>query len=81
MSKIRTIKGVDKETWMEFKNMAERNNLKLGTFFKMLVKEHNTNSKNFWENLLEGEKIFSDKEAKEMKEVIKKVRNEYGFRK
>ena len=81
MAKVRTIKGVDKEIWQEFKDMAEKNNLKLGSFFKMIVKEHKNESKKFWENLLEGEKIFSDKEARDMKEIVKKVRNEYGFRK
>ncbi len=80
MADVKTIKDVDEKTWAEFKSLAARNRLKLGVCFKLLIKEHEKTSKDFWKNLLDGEKIFSDKEAAEMKEVVKKIRNEYGFR-
>lgn len=81
MVNVKTIKDVDEETWSEFKSLAARNKLKMGTFFKLIIKEHEKSSQGFWENLLKGEKIFTDKEAEEMKETVKKIRNEYGFRK
>jgi len=42
------------------------------------MKEKNTN--NFWNTILNGERILSDKEAKEMEKVNKRIREEYGFR-
>ena len=40
----------------------------------------NTKSKDLWNNILYGEKLLSDKEAKEMHEQVAKLRKEYGFR-
>ena len=80
MAEVKTIKDVDEETWAEFKSMAAKNNVKLGTFFKTLVKGHTKNSTAFWNTILKGEKILSDKEAEELEAAVKSVRKEYGFR-
>ena len=42
------------------------------------MKEKNMN--HFWNNILNGEKILSDKEAKEMENVSERIRRESGFR-
>jgi len=81
MTEVKTIKDVDSETWAEFKSFAAKNNVKLGIFFKTLVKEHKKNSSAFWNSILKGEKLLSDSEAKELESSIKNVRKEYGFRK
>ena len=33
-----------------------------------------------WDGILKGEKILSDKEAKELEEVVRKLRDEKEFR-
>lgn len=37
-------------------------------------------TKEFWDYILNHEKVISDEEAEAMEETIKKVRKEYGFR-
>ena len=81
MVEVKTIKDVDKGTWEEFKSFAAKNNVKLGIFFKTLVKEHKKNNTAFWDSILKNEKILSDKEADELEKSIKSIREEYGFRK
>lgn len=81
MTNIKTIKEIDDETWSEFKSMAAKNKMKLGVFFKSILKEHEKTSKNFWKEILNEEKILSDEEAKDINEIIKINRKEYGFRK
>ena len=39
METVKTIKGVNEETWQEFKSMAARNNVKMGRFFEEIVEE------------------------------------------
>lgn len=80
MAEVKTIKNVDERTWGEFKHLAGRNKVKLGTFFKSLVHNHERRNKTFWDTILNCEKILSDKEAEEMEEVTTKIRKEYGFR-
>jgi len=80
MAEVKTIKGIDEETWGEFKSFAARNKVKLGTFFKTLVKEHEKNSATFWEKILNGEKILSDTEADDIEKTVTRVRAENGFR-
>jgi hypothetical protein len=80
MAEVKTIKDIDEPTWAEFKSMAARNKTKLGMFFKTLVEEHKKTRSSFWSDILDGEKILSDKEAYEMKEVVKNLRKEKGYR-
>ena len=80
MSEVKTIKNVDEETWAEFKGLAARHKVKLGTFLKTIVKEHEKSSAFFWDKVLLGEKILSDKEAEELERFFRQVRKEHGFR-
>ena len=52
----------------------------MGVLLKKMVKEHETNSSQFWNNILEGDKILSDEEAKELQSHIKSLRKNHGFR-
>ncbi len=78
MSEVKTIKDISDETWVEFKDLAAKHNVKLAEFFRVLVEEHE--KKDFWAEVLEGRKILSEKEAEELEKVIVSVRKEYGFR-
>ncbi|MBS3066331.1 hypothetical protein J4205_00775 [Candidatus Pacearchaeota archaeon] len=77
---IRSIKNVDEETWREFKAIAAKNNVKMSSLLKIMIKEFEKNSKDFWNEILNGEKLMSDKEAEEMKILTIKLRKEKGFR-
>jgi methionyl-tRNA synthetase len=81
MVEVKTIKDIDNKTWNEFKDFAAVNNMKLGAFFKTLVKEHEKNTKEFWKSILECEKVLTDDEAEDMEKIIKNSRKDYGFRK
>ena len=80
MVEVKTIKDIDEKTWSEFKSLAAINNMKLRTFFKTLVREHEVNNNHFWKTILKGKKIISDADAKELENLTKKTRKEYGFR-
>ena len=80
MTEVKTIKDVDAQTWAEFKSLAAKNKLKLGIFFKIILKEYEKTAKVFWKDILEGEKILSDKEADEIEDTVKRIRKERGFR-
>lgn len=80
MAEVKTIKDIDEETWAEFKSLAAKNKLKLGIFFKMILKEYEKNNRDFWDRILNGEKILSDEEAEDMEKIVKKIRNERDWR-
>ncbi|OIO41307.1 hypothetical protein COU56_02335 [Candidatus Pacearchaeota archaeon CG10_big_fil_rev_8_21_14_0_10_31_9] len=77
---IKTIKNVDEETWREFKVIAAKNNVKMSALLKMMIKEFEKNNKNFWNEILNGEKLMTDREAEEMKRITANIRKEKGFR-
>ena len=74
------IKYVDEETWREFKILAAKNNLKMAALLKIMINEFEKNNRKFWDEILYGEKLMTDKEAEEMKKITKKIRKERGFR-
>ena len=80
MSSVKTIKGVDEETWSEFKSLAAKDKVKMGRLFEKMVVEYKKKSNEFWSDILKGPRIISDGEAKIMEEAAKKIRKEYGFR-
>ncbi|MBI4147924.1 hypothetical protein HY490_01405 [Candidatus Woesearchaeota archaeon] len=79
MSEVKTIKNVGDDTWAEFKGLAAQHKVKMGTLFKTLIQEYKRKSP-FWEEILEGEKILSEKEARELEKVVHAVRQDCGFR-
>jgi len=74
------IKDIDEETWKEFKSLAAKNNLKMAALLKILIKNFEKNNKDFWENILNNEKVLSDREADDMEKIINNNRKEEGFR-
>ena len=74
------IKDVDEETWREFKTLAVKNNLKMAVLLKIMIKEFEKNNRKFWDEILYGEKLMTDKEAEEMIKITKEIRKERGFR-
>ena len=80
MENVKTIKGVDRETWLLFKEIAAKKGMKMGDLFESMVKEQSKRSGEFWNEVLSGEKRISDKEAEDMLKIVKKLRKERGFR-
>jgi len=82
MSEIRTIKGIDDEAWAKFKSLAAKNHMKMGQMFeKMVEKQKEQENKEFWDFVLNGERLLSDKEADELLEFTQQLRKEMVFRK
>jgi len=77
---LKTIKNVDEKTWYKFKTLAVKNRLPMGKLLAHMIDSYELESKRFWKEILDGEKILSDKEADELLEHSKNIRKEYGFR-
>ena len=77
---VKTIKGVDEETWKEFKNLAVKNNLKMPLLLKVMIKEFEKKGNEFWKEILDRERNLDETEAKDMLEITNEVRKERGFR-
>ena len=80
MEDIRTIKGINREVWLTFKELAAKKGMRMGDLFENMIKEHSKKSDGFWDDVLSGEKRISDDEAKEMLRTVKELRKERGFR-
>ena len=76
----KTIKDVDEKAWLEFKSIATRNKAKMGKMFEEMVDHYKDKNENFWDNILKGPALLSEKEAAAMLKSVKKIREEYGFR-
>ncbi len=74
------MKGIEEETWFEFKSLAAKNNLKAGQFFEKLVEFYKHNDHSFWNDVLKGEKILTEAEANDIRRITKKIRVEKGYR-
>ncbi len=77
---IKTIKGISRERWMEFKALAAGRNVPLGVLFEVMLENYEKNGELVWNEILRGEKIISDREADELYGCVKKLRKDKGFR-
>lgn len=76
----KTIKDVNEKTWRTLRMLSAEQNVKMGKLIEKMAEVYEKRSKEFWKAILEGEKILTDKEAEELKSVVKNLRKEYGFR-
>ena len=54
--------------------------LKTKELLKNMISLYEIKSKEFWKDILEGEKTLSDKEAEEILKTVHTIRKEIGFR-
>lgn len=80
MDSVKTIKGIDRETWLMFKEIAAKKGMKMGDLLASMIKEYERNAEEKWNLILNSGKILSDKEAEDMLKIVKKLRKERGFR-
>ena len=76
----RTIKNVDDETWQKLKVLSAEHDTTMGKILKKITNDYDEKNRKFWDKILKGEKIITDKEARDHKALVKKLRKEYGFR-
>jgi len=74
------IKDVDEKTWRDFRALAIKNNLKMASLLRIMIDNFEKNNRKFWNEILHGEKLMTDKEAEDMIKIIKQIRKERGFR-
>jgi len=78
--KVRTIKGVDDETWKIMKEMARQERLKMGLLLKEMAKEYKGKPSTVWNKILNAKPILTADEARDMEKIVSKIRHEHGFR-
>ncbi|MEK6934107.1 MAG: hypothetical protein AABW75_04480 [Nanoarchaeota archaeon] len=77
---VKTIKGIDEGTWIEFKTLAAKKRITMGKLLRVMIEKYSRDSNEFWDSILSGEKILTDKEAKVMHKYSRELRKERGFR-
>lgn len=77
---IKTIKGIDEETWMKFKMLAVKRCVTMGRLLANMIKTYEKNTEDTWDKILNSGKILSDEEAEEMHKTVKKLRKESWVR-
>ncbi len=77
---VKTIKGIEEETWAEFRSICTKNRLSTGQCFEKLIGFYKQNAKDFWDDILSGKKNLSSEEAQDIRVMTQKVRKERGFR-
>lgn len=80
MENIKTIKGVSREVWIRFKELAVKKSMKMGDLLENMVSEYEKNAEDIWNIILDSGKILSDKEADDLKKITVKLRKGKGFR-
>ncbi len=77
---VKTIKGIEEETWADFRSICTKNRLSTGQCFEKLISFYKQNAKDFWDDILSGKKIISHEEAQGIRVLTQKIRKERGFR-
>lgn len=76
----RTIKDVDDETWRKLKMLSAEHDSTMGKIIKKITEDYEERNRRFWDDILNSEKILSDKEADEIESFVRTLRKEKGFR-
>lgn len=76
----KTIKDVDEDTWRKLKILSAEEDMRVGKLLRNITENYIKNRVDVWAKILDGRKILSDKEAEEIEKVVKKLREESGFR-
>jgi len=74
MSEVKNIKGIDEETWAEFKSLAARSKMKAGEMFKEMVKGYKSRAKNVWDDVFAHKAVLSKKQYEEFERKTREIR-------
>lgn len=77
----RLLKSVTKNTWASFKAESAMHNMRMGEFLGSLVNEHIETEKkrSGWDFVLDKKASISEKESRDLKEIISAFEKEMGF--
>jgi len=76
----KTIKDVDEDTWRKLKVLSAEQDMRVGKLLRNITENYIKKRNQVWAKILEGKKILSENEAREIEKVVKKLREEHGFR-
>ena len=76
----KTIKDVNEKTWRKLRILSAEYDIPMGKLIEKITEDYEARNKEFWNSILKGEKLLSDKEAEEMLAVVRGLRKECGFR-
>ncbi len=77
----RLIKGVDKDSWREFKAESIKHNMRMGEFLTRLLEEHKNSedSRDGWKILVNKKASISQREAEQVKKALGVFEEETEF--
>jgi len=75
MSEAKNIKGIDEETWADFKSLAAQHRIKAAEMLKILVKEHKEKNENFWERIFAHKPALTKKQYTEFDKRLAEIRS------
>ena len=76
----RTVKDVNEKTWRKLRMLSSEYGMPMGKLIEKITEDYEARNRDFWNSILKGEKILSDKEAEEMIALVRNLRKEHGFR-
>ncbi|MBI4015640.1 MAG: hypothetical protein HY362_02895 [Candidatus Aenigmarchaeota archaeon] len=76
---LKTIKNVRENKWAEFKSLAAKDRINMGTLLENMISHYSKHREEVWNKILHGEKHLSDKEAEDLKKFIESIRKEKWF--
>ncbi len=74
MSEVKNIKGIDDETWAEFKSLAAKNKMKAGEMFREIIRDYKGRTKNVWDDIFAHKAVLSKKQYDEFESRIREMR-------
>lgn len=76
----KTIKDVDEKTWRKLRMLSAEEDMKMGELLKSITETYVKSKESVWAEILKRRKILSENEANDMEKIVKKIREERGFR-
>lgn len=77
---VKTIKGIDEETWMKFKVLAAKKRLTMGKLLGDMIGSYDKYADETWHKILNSGKILSDREAEDLEKDVNKIRKAKWFK-
>lgn len=76
----RTIKGIREEKWRKLKEIAARRRVSMGEAVENMIDNYEERNETFWDEILSGEAIISEKESEELRKSAEKIRKGWRMR-
>ena len=77
---LKTIKGVDEQTWHKFKILAAQEKKSSAAMFQKIVDMYCKDADKFWDSFLNCGKILTDEEAEMILETSRSIRKSFKLK-